>query len=64
MKDHLFTFSHSLLDDEGDSITNIDMGIQGNAFPWTDVVDRFTEFLRGCGYVFDAHKTLGLVDAS
>lgn len=28
-----------------------------------NLTDRFTEFLRGCGYVIDAYETLGLVEA-
>jgi len=33
-----------------------DIGLQG-------ILDRFTQFLRGCGYVIDYDKTLVIEDA-
>lgn len=62
---HRFTFSHTVVADDGGVPTEVEMTVSYDGDPtWMTVAERFTEFLRGCGYVFDSHKDLGLVVAN
>jgi hypothetical protein len=49
----MFTFTH---ESEGHKVT-----VQSTDEEWHDVVMRFEEFLRGCGYVFDEPCHLEMV---
>mgnify|MGYP006281569667 CR=1 FL=1 len=42
-----FTFSHTFKDTRGKEINNT---LETNDFLLEDICERFTEFLRGCGF--------------
>lgn len=62
MPQETMSFHFTSEDDEGNlQTTNVSM--EGDFIVWFDAANRFCEFLRGCGYVIDKSKTLGLVEA-
>lgn len=45
-----FTFSHTFKDANGKEINNT---LETNDFVLKDICERFTDFLRGCGFHLD-----------